>query len=139
MIIKALLRGPYRLRSFVVFGSRARGDWKPWSDTDVIIVIDGLDRPLKWRALWELGLPEEVVNRAHDIELEARIFTSEEFEEMLRSFSLTALDALEEGVVLYDDGFWRKMQSIFRRMKRDGLIKRIDDGWKVLPEGFAKN
>ena len=69
------------------------------------IIIDRLDRPLRWRALWELGLPEEVVNRVHDIELETRIFTPEEFEEMLRSFSLTALDALEEGVILYDDGF----------------------------------
>ena len=44
-IIEALLRRPYRLRSFVVFGSRARGDWRPWSDTDVVIIIDGLDRP----------------------------------------------------------------------------------------------
>jgi len=131
-IIKALLKGPYRLRSFVVFGSRARGDWKPWSDTDVVIIIDGLNKPLRWRALWELDLPEDVVNKAHDIELEARVFTPEEFEEMLRSFSLTALDALEEGVVLYDDGFWRKMRAVFERMERDGLVKRIDGGWKVV-------
>jgi len=104
-IIEALLKGPCRLSGPSWYlGSRARGDWKPWSDTDVVIIVDGLDKPLRWRALWELDLPEEVVNKAHDIGLEVRIFTSEEFEEMLRSFSLTALDALEEGVISHRPG-----------------------------------
>ena len=79
-----------------------------------------------------IRLTPHQVSSTYDIELEARIFTPEEFEEMLRSFSLTALDALEEGVVLYDDGFWRKMQAIFESMERDGLVKRIDGGWKVM-------
>ena len=46
-----------------------------------------------WRAPWGLDPPEEGVDKAHDIELETRIFTSEELEKILGSFFLTALDA----------------------------------------------
>ena len=27
-----LKESPFKLKAFVVFGSRARGDWRPWSD-----------------------------------------------------------------------------------------------------------
>ena len=51
----------------------------------------------KWAPLHGLGLPSDA--------FEARVFTPERFRELLRSFNLTALDALEEGVMLFDDSF----------------------------------
>lgn len=91
-----------------------RGGWKPWSDTDVVMIIE-VERP-RWGTLWELGLPKKVVLKAHKANLELRIFTPEGL--ALNEGSLTALDALEEGVVLYDDGFWRGMRITHLKMKR---------------------
>ena len=34
------LRSRYRLHAVVLFGSRARGDWGPWSDYDLLVVAD---------------------------------------------------------------------------------------------------
>jgi len=38
------LRNKYKLIGVVLFGSRARGDYKPWSDYDVLI-IGVFDKP----------------------------------------------------------------------------------------------
>ena len=134
--LKRLLRGllscPHKLRSFVVFGSRARGDWKPWSDTDVVIIIEAREIA-KWAPLRGLGLPEDALEAAERSCVEARVFTPERFRELLRSFSLTALDALEEGIVLYDDGFWRELKTEFERMKASGQVEKIPIGWRVKP------
>ncbi len=123
-----LLAERYKLRAFVVFGSRARGDWKPWSDTDVVIILE-LDAPLKWGKLWELDLPKEAFRLAGRACVEERIFTPKQFRELLRSFGFTALDALEEGVVLYDDGFWEGLKSEFEEMKRKKVVQKTEKGW----------
>lgn len=39
---KVLRRMGARVRSIVVFSSRAVGRWKPWSDVDIIVVLGGL-------------------------------------------------------------------------------------------------
>ena len=130
-VLKALTQAPLvKLRSMVVFGSRARGDWKPWSDTDVVLIVE-VKKPLKWGTLWELGLPEDVIVDAHRAYIEPRIFTPEGFRRALSLGSLTALDALEEGVVLYDDGYWREMKELFSKMKRSGQIEKMPFGWKI--------
>ena len=45
---------------------------------------------------------------------------------------LTALDAMEEGIVLYDDGFWKEAQEAFQVAKREYGLKKIRDGWMAL-------
>lgn len=35
-----------RIGRIVLFGSRARGDHKPWSDYDVLLIVDKRDQPL---------------------------------------------------------------------------------------------
>ncbi|KPV62558.1 MAG: Nucleotidyltransferase domain protein [Candidatus Bathyarchaeota archaeon BA1] len=32
-----LLKSPIKVGTIIVMGSRARGDWKPWSDVDVLV------------------------------------------------------------------------------------------------------
>jgi len=70
-----------------------------------------------------LGLPGDAAEAAERSCVAARVFTPERFQELLRSFNLTALDALEEGVVLFDDGFWREVKAEFERMKASGWRK----------------
>ena len=53
-----------KLVYFRVFGSRAKGDADPYSDMDVFIDVEGLDRGLKERILdaaWEVGFENFMV------------------------------------------------------------------------------
>ena len=127
-----LTKSPFKLRAFVVFGSRARGDWKPWSDTDVLLIMDGIEGKTLWEVMRELSDVWDGLRGLPLAGIEPRIFTPGEFSELLRRrTSLTVLDALEEGVVLYDDGFWRGVRAEFEEMKKKGLVEKTPTGWKV--------
>jgi len=132
-LLRVLLSLPWRLRCFVVFGSRIRGDWKPWSDTDVLIILE-TGKPLRWGRFWELDLPDWFYRLAGQASADERIFTPDQFERLLERGGLTALDALEEGVALYDDGYWRRMKTIFEKMKSRGRLVKMEDGWQINPE-----
>ncbi len=105
----------YRVHAIILFGSRARGDWLPTSDYDLLVIADFkspfLDRISELSALAEgSGLP-----------VEFHPYTMEEVREMLRRGVVSVIDALEEGVTLYEDESFREIREIFSRMKRKGM------------------
>ena len=116
--IRALKERGIKLRSIVVFGSRARGDYKPWSDVDVLVVAENLSELRRWEVLW-IG------------EVEPRGYTSKELIDALWSLDMTSLDACYEGKVVYDDGFWKQAIKEFKKVKRRYRLRRLKDGWEV--------
>ena len=87
--------------SGILYGSFARGDFNLGSDIDVLIISD--------------SLPEHPMKRMeflyHYIEsgIEPKGYTRDEFRKMLKSHNATALNALREGMVLWDDGFLKEL------------------------------
>jgi hypothetical protein len=113
-----------KLHTFVVFGSRARGDYKPGSDVDIVIIAD--DLPKGWeRVMLFYGIDKIVP-------IEPRAYTSEEFLKGIERIDVTTWDSLHEGIILYDDGFWEKAKKKFDEVKKEyGLVK-TKTGWKAL-------
>jgi predicted nucleotidyltransferase len=80
----------------VLFGSRARGDAKPDSDVDLLVIKDS-DEPAHrrvihaYRALTGLGVPKDILWR-----------TPAEIEEWSRVGNYVTTEALREGRVLYE-------------------------------------
>jgi len=110
----------------VAIGSRARGEWRPWSDTDVVIVVEQDEKRLPFN------------EDALAICLEPRVFRPEEFLRALRELRLTALEAGDHGIPIYDDGFWPQFKAEFERIKRLYGLERSDIGWVVRrPEGHG--
>ena len=113
-LVERLRRLP-GLRAVVLFGSRARGDWGPWSDYDVLVIADFregyLDRLARVLELLA-DLPAPV---------EPHPYTPEEAEAMLRRGHPTIVDALEEGVVLYGGPELERLRSLHGELKRRGL------------------
>ncbi len=85
-----------RLVRFVLFGSRARGDWDPSSDVDVAAVIEGLSRDEKWRILDAVG----DVEVRHGFFISLILFSTEEFARLTERERRIALDIEHEGVAL---------------------------------------
>jgi len=124
--VKLLRDSTLRVRAIILMGSRARGDWKAHSDTDILVVAENF--PQSHSELLVALYPPEVWG----LSLEPRAYTPEDFLDALWALDLTALDAVRDGVVLYDDGFWKEAQNTFQVAKREYGLKKIKDGWMAL-------
>jgi len=77
-----------------VFGSRARGDADAWSDMDVFIEVESLDRETKERILdivWEVSFD-------HGLVIAPLIFTRDEIENTALRSSDIVKNIVREGV-----------------------------------------
>jgi len=94
----------------VLYGSIARGDYNVWSDIDFLVVSDKLpENPL--RRL-------ELLYSLSDVPIEVKGYTRNEFLKMIEQRNPIALDALVEGKVIVDDGFWEVAKDKFEEVKR---------------------
>ncbi len=111
--------------TIILYGSMARGDYGVGSDIDILVIAENLpdnfDRRLRMMA--------ELNDTTAPIECLA--YTPEEFEEMLERMHPTALYALDDGIIIYDNGTIVKIAEKFQKMKRAGTIKRFKYGWII--------
>ncbi|MGQ9570295.1 MAG: nucleotidyltransferase domain-containing protein [Thermodesulfovibrionales bacterium] len=85
-----------RLVKFVLYGSRAKGDYDQESDIDIAIVVKGLSRELKNQILYEVaGIEFEYLTP-----LSTFILSEDEFEHLKRRERRIALDIEREGIPL---------------------------------------
>ncbi len=103
------------VKAIILFGSRARGDWLPWSDYDLLVIAD-----FKEKYLDRLRRILEIVSDV-PVNIEPHPYTLEEATEMLRRGNPTIVDALEEGIVLYASKDLEVLKKIYKEMKRRGL------------------
>lgn len=102
---------PLGLRTLVVFGSRVRGDYLRDSDVDVLIVAD----TFRGLSFYER---EYIVSKKwlYSIPLEAWCYTPEEVEKNLfERPRIDIVDAIENGLVVYDDGFWSRLRLAYSK------------------------
>lgn len=85
-----------RLERFVLYGSRARGDYDPESDVDVAIIVRGMTRELKKRII-DLVADIEV---KHITPLSTLVLSEEDFKQLKKSERRIALDIEREGIPL---------------------------------------
>jgi len=99
----------------ILFGSRARGDWKPWSDYDLLVIADFRERYLD-----RISRILEVIKDI-PLPIEPHPYTLEEAMEMLRRGNPIIVDALEEGRVLHSSGGLERLLELYEDLKRRGL------------------
>lgn len=104
-------------RLIILFGSQARGDWKPWSDYDLLIIAD-----FKEKYLDRIGSILEALSDIH-IPIEPHPYTFEEAVNMLLKGNILIIDALEGGRVLYQRSRsdLERLLKILSDLKRRGL------------------
>jgi len=94
---KRLLVERVKVYKLILFGSRARGDAGPYSDMDIVAVLDNSsdesDFDYVSDCAWEAGFE-------HGIVIVPVVFTQEEWEESPERYSLLAQAVETEGVLL---------------------------------------
>ena len=85
----------FNLKKVIIFGSFARGDYHKGSDLDLIIVGE-----FKERFIDRIGKIIELNDT--NLEIDAMVYTEEEFQKMIKERRPFIEQALEEGIVVYE-------------------------------------
>lgn len=91
-----LLIKKFNLKKIIIFGSFARGDYHKGSDLDLVIVGE-----FKERFIDRIGKIIELNDS--DLEIEAMVYTEEEFQKMIQERRPFIEQVLEEGIVVYEN------------------------------------
>jgi predicted nucleotidyltransferase len=108
----------------VLFGSMARGNWSQGSDYDVLIGLRGEDGQRLIERMYEFSLLVEG-------NIEVFPYNRAAWQRMFESFHPLLLEALEHGVVLFDQGTFAAMREVFYRWRADGVVTPSGRGWKI--------
>ena len=138
--VAAALRPPPA--AVILYGSVARGTARRHSDIDIIVIADGL--PDDWfDRLDILGDARRVGATAPELHnqmdvggaalaSEGRIqvigYTPDEFTAMLAKAHLTALEAVDHGIVLVGGAWFERQRERLAVLKREGW-RRTPSGW----------
>jgi len=86
-----------RPRKIILFGSRARGEARPGSDIDLLVVADS-SKPRHQRAAPLYGVVSDII-----VAMDILVYTPEEVEEWSNVPQAFVTTAVREGKVLYED------------------------------------
>ncbi|MEM1573354.1 MAG: nucleotidyltransferase domain-containing protein [Candidatus Methanomethylicaceae archaeon] len=101
----------------ILFGSRARGDYKPWSDYDILIIANFREKYLD-RIAEILELLNEI-----KITIEPHPYTLKEAIEMLKKGNPIIVDAISEGLILYEGEGLKELLKVYEELLKKGLKK----------------
>ena len=112
------------LAFIVLFGSMARGDWSRGSDYDVLIGLYGDDNKRLLDRMAEFA-------PAVRIALDVFPYNRSEWQRMFADRHPLLLEALEDGIVLWDQGAFATMRATFHQWRQQGQVQRWRCGWKI--------
>lgn len=119
-----LMKSRIEVSSIILFGSRVRGDYKPWSDIDLVVVAKNL--PQSYKDRWSL-----LTTFPYSDGIEINAYTPHEFLKAIENIDLTALDSLSEGTVIYDNGFLRSAKKVFQELETTYKLRKTRYGWRA--------
>jgi predicted nucleotidyltransferase len=101
----------------ILYGSRARETFTNFSNIDIIVISNSFEHDF----LSRIG---DLINaNTFSIPIEPLGYTESEFEIMLASCRITALDAVHEGIPLSGEEYFNKLKSKLNALESMGLYK----------------
>jgi hypothetical protein len=114
---------PFKPRALILFGSFARGNFTEASDIDLCLIADKMpEDELARRTLPDLPRPAKV---------RAIGFEPDEFLRYLRGLRFLAFDIVADGIIIYDDALYGKIQETYHEVIKRHGVTRLKNGWRI--------
>lgn len=125
--------------SVVVFGSFARGDYQPFSDIDVMVVLDDSEQmPMPQALRTKVDAKLHEIARRIDPMLHCHTYVTSEFWDKFISKEYTFIHFLREGTAIHDVGFFRPVKRLLLSgnvlPSREAVLKQLDLSKKVFTD-----
>lgn len=101
----------------ILYGSRAKGTFTNTSDIDIIVISNNFETDFLSRIKYLIDANTSM------LPFEPLGYTEDEFETMLQSCKITALDAVQEGKALYGEDYFNNLKQKFKELESSGLYK----------------
>jgi len=116
----------------VLFGSRAKDEWSKGSDYDVLIGLRTDDGKCLIDRIYEFSLLSSG-------EVEPFPYSRSEWKRMFDGLHVLLLEALEDGIILFDRGAFAEMKEVFLKWRGAGVVIPTGSGWKIKDQGYDRN
>lgn len=101
----------------ILYGSRAKGTFTGVSDIDIIVISNTFERDFLSR------IKDLIDVNTSPLPIEPLGYTEAEFETMLASCRITALDAVREGIPLSGEDYFNNLKNKLNELEKIGLYK----------------
>jgi predicted nucleotidyltransferase len=101
----------------ILYGSRAKETFTNFSDIDIIVISNNFENDFLSR------IRELIDANTSSLPIEPLGYTESEFETMLGSCRITALDAVREGIPLTGEDYFNKLKNKLNALVSLGLYK----------------
>jgi predicted nucleotidyltransferase len=117
------------LRSIILFGSYAKGAAQPYSDIDILIILNRKFANWTERRDLEIELRKRLYRTIGQVS--PKTATIEELKIALDNLNPLLLNIIDSGTILYDDGAFIKLKEHFNQIVPDKVVKH-PDYWEVV-------
>ena len=101
----------------ILYGSRAKGTFTNASDIDIIVISNNFEQDFLSR------IKDLIDANISSFPIEPLGYTQSEFEIMLGSYRITALDAISEGIPLFGAEYFNSLKDKLNELEKIGLYK----------------
>lgn len=101
----------------ILYGSRAKGTFTNTSDIDIIVISNDFEQDFLSR------IKDLIDANTSSFPIEPLGYTQYEFEIMLESYRITALDAISEGIPLFGAEYFNSLKDKLSELEKIGLYK----------------
>ncbi|MFZ2410120.1 MAG: nucleotidyltransferase domain-containing protein [Candidatus Methanoperedens sp.] len=119
----------YDLRCVILFGSYAKATAQPYSDIDILIILNKKFANWMERRDLEIELRKRLYRTVGQVS--PKVGSVEELEAALKAYNPLILNILDSGATLYDDGAFAKLKEHFKHIVSTEVVKRADY-WEVV-------
>ncbi len=117
------------LNSVILFGSYAKGTSQPYSDIDILIILNRKFANWMERRDLEIELRKKLYRTIGQVSPKAA--SIQELEMALENLNPLILNIMDSGIPLYDDGTFVKLKEHFNQIVPNRVVKHADF-WDVI-------
>ena len=118
-----------KLAAIILYGSYAEDRETPYSDIDLLIIINNDF------ADWREKRTVEVIMRRETLsigQVSPKVMTTKELLSAIENYNPLLLNAMSSGIILYDTGIFKKARKQFKNIYRKKIFKTSEGYWEVV-------